>query len=541
MNDKLLYFILVSSVVFFACNREDAVPSNGNNQIVLNTDEASLNTRLSRENTGVVGITSEATAAIGGRISEEEEVAGNLPLELIAQVEAPVVDGNTLQATHVDIDGDYAYVTYNTIGEQYLGAVDIFDISNVLAPKIVSQAVFKEADLSAVDYVDGKLFIAAAVNVDADYGVEGPANLITVSTANGRFTSDFSFTTLKGYVGTDVNHTDNNIVSTSGVDGALALISRDNSSVVGEQEFADLRSVVFGEGKLFVLDGEQGVSALNPGTLAKEYGIALAPDYSGAKRTMDVHENLLIVSEGASGAGLYAVADGGKVKSISIPVVSDGLVTEEIVTNAVSTNVRHLFMANGSAGVSAVDLENDIASLGVLDLLGSSNFVKANDEYLFVASGLQGLQILRINLADEIDDVVCADLPAYTGNSWMNINSGQPQAYSGSLVLDGLNVNDSFTFCGSLSVKGWSNINSNGVFNMRGSLVIGQYNKDTGLQINDTMTIEGSLVIYGNLTLNSGAKLDFVGEGSSITVYGNVWNNGGTITGNYTDTEGKLK
>ncbi|MBD8488461.1 hypothetical protein IFO69_06850 [Echinicola sp. CAU 1574] len=551
MKNKLFGAVLASMALLFSCNPEDNTPQAGNDKILINTDKAVLSARLSQTNTGVVGITSESAAnAKRARIGVEEEgEIGNLPLELIAQVEAPTFEGNTLQATHVTINGDYAYVTYNTQGAKYLGAIDIFDISNVLKPVIVSQAIFEEADLNAVDYVEGKLYIAAAVDQYGSYGVDGPANLITVSASNGQFTSDFEFSTVDGYVATDINHTNNNVVMVSGTDGKVTLFDKSNSTIVSQVDFPDLRSVTFGQSavfgidqnKLFVLCGEKGINILNPVSLETEITIPLSPDYSGAKRTMDVHDEALVVSEGANGAGLYSTSNGAELQRVEIPVVSEGLLTEEIVTNAVTTNEKHLFMANGAAGVSAAAFEEDgVETLGVLDLFGSSNFVKANDEYIFVASGLQGLQILKINLAEEINDNVCTDLPAYTGNSWVNINSGEPQGYAGSLVVDGLNVNDDFTFCGSLSVKGWANVNSNGTFNMRGSLVIGQYGQDTGLQINDTMIIEGSLVIYGNLTLNSGAKLEFLGSGSSVTVYGNVWNNGATITGDYNDTEGKL-
>lgn len=217
--------------------------------------------------------------------------------------------------------------------------------------------------------------------------------------------------------------------------------------MVGQAAFPDLRSVTYGGGKLFVLDGEEGVNSLDPVSMTKGFTISLGEDYSGAKRTMDVHGETLVVSEGANGAGIYDLSNGAEQIKIQIPVVSGGLVEEEIVTNAVTTNEKHLFMANGSAGVSAVALGEAVETLGVLDLFGSSNYVRANDDYLFVASGLEGLQILKINLADDIVDDVCTDLPAYKGSTWMNINSGEPQGYSGSVVADGLNVNDDFTFC----------------------------------------------------------------------------------------------
>jgi hypothetical protein len=56
------------------------------------------------------------------------------------------------------------------------------------------------------------------------------------------------------------------------------------------------------------------------------------------------------------------------------------------------------------------------------------------------------------------------------------------------------------------------------------------------------LKLSGSIVIYGDLNLNSGAKIEFVGNNNTITIYGKVMKNSNvTITGNFTDTEGKLK
>lgn len=538
MRFNLMCLVAAASMVFFSCQDNNDTPKGGNDHIILNTDGALLSARLKKDNTGVINITSEASS--GSRMLEDE--AGTLPLELIAHVEAPVYEGNVLQATHVDIEGDYAYVTYNSQGAKYLGAIDIFDISDVLNPVIKSQAIFEEADLNAVDYVEGKLYIAAAADQYGSYkNVEGPANLITVSVANGQFTSDFTFTTVEGYVGTDVNHTLNHVILSSGTRGWVSLINKEDSSV---EEFFygdDLRSIVFGADKVFALDGKSGVYSLDPVSLNGERLITLPEDASGAKRTMDYHEKGLLVSEGANGVGMYSVSDGTELSRVNIPVVSDGLVDNEVVTNAVSAIDKHFFMANGAAGVSAVELDEEVTTLGVLDLFGSSNYVRADDDYLFVASGLQGLQILKINLAEEIADVVCTDFPAYTGGNNMNINSGENVGYAGSLVLKGANVNASLTFCGSLAVENHLNVNSNGEFYMSGSLAVGKYGKkNTGLNLNGKMVVKGSMVVYGNMNMNSGSELEFVGEGASITVYGEFRNNGGEIKGEYTDTQGKL-
>ena len=81
---------------------------------------------------------------------------------------------------------------------------------------------------------------------------------------------------------------------------------------------------------------------------------------------------------------------------------------------------------------------------------------------------------------------------------------------------------------------------------MNGSLSQGKYQQanPTVLTVNSnaTLQIEGSVVIWGDLTLNSNSNIEFIGSGSSITIYGKVKKASNiSITGNYTDTENKLK
>jgi hypothetical protein len=117
-------------------------------------------------------------------------------------------------------------------------------------------------------------------------------------------------------------------------------------------------------------------------------------------------------------------------------------------------------------------------------------------------------------------------------------------AFKGSAQLKNVNVGGTFLFCGSLAIENNLNVNSNGVMEVYGSFAFGQYKQNTSLNINSNsvLRLSGSVVIYGDLKLNSGAKLEFVGQGNTITVYGDVTiNSGASISGNFTDTEGKLK
>ncbi|MBN7813476.1 hypothetical protein J0A68_21145 [Algoriphagus sp. H41] len=533
---KFGFGLVLSSMILASCQDSDTDPQT----IVISTDSETLSERIKLDGSGVVSLINPDAA---GRILE---TSSELPIVLISQVEAPEYQGVKLRATHVDINGDYAYVGYNMEGETYLGAVEIFDISDVYKPKIVSQALFTDAEVSSLEYANGTLQLAMAVDVDGDFGVDSPANLVRVAVAAGKFTSGFSFTSLPGFVANDVTEVGNSTAVTTGNPGVLGLVDL-AGNVAQEVEVEDLRSVAYGNDRLAVLSGTEGAIVYNPSNLAQLLKISLGSATPEAKRTIAIADNNLFVSEGSDGAGIYSLSSGQLVSKLPIPINPEGTDPGDIVTNAVSVDNSLLFMANGAAGISVSDVQNtsDIKSLGILDLDGSSNFVRNEENFIFVATGAGGLQILKINkpVTDPTEEL-CKDLPAYTGNSNLNVNSNEKMAYSGSASLKNVNVGGELLYCGSLAIESSLNVNSNGIMQVVGSFAFGQYKKNTTINVNSDsyLKLSGSTVIYGDLRLNSGATLEFVGEGNTITVYGDVTiNSGAKIVGNYTDTEGKLK
>jgi len=54
-----------------------------------------------------------------------------------------------LQATSVSIVGNLAVVSYNMVGNPYLGAVDVIDFTNKNQPVLTSEALFFRTRTSA--------------------------------------------------------------------------------------------------------------------------------------------------------------------------------------------------------------------------------------------------------------------------------------------------------------------------------------------------------------------------------------------------------
>ena len=78
---------------------------------------------------------------------------------------------------------------------------------------------------------------------------------------------------------------------------------------------------------------------------------------------------------------------------------------------------------------------------------------------------------------------------------------------------------------------------------MSGSLAIGGIDRNDHLNINSgsVLRVEGNLTVYGDLNLNSNSTIEFIGNNSSIHVYGEVRKNkNSNVIGNYTDTSDKL-
>src|SRR5207249_8467887 len=84
----------------------------------------------------------------------------------------PTVSGQVLQATSVSIVGNLALVSYNMVGNPYLGGIDVIDITNKNHPVLTSEALFQNSDVSAVTTSGVNVYLAEATG---DTGFATPA------------------------------------------------------------------------------------------------------------------------------------------------------------------------------------------------------------------------------------------------------------------------------------------------------------------------------------------------------------------------------
>ncbi|MBF8247992.1 MAG: hypothetical protein HW374_792, partial [Bacteroidetes bacterium] len=186
-------------------------------------------------------------------------------LRLRAQVSPPSSGGTTLQATHVALDGNYAYVSYNVQGNTYLGGVDVFDISDKRRPRLISQAIFRTTDVSALYYsnISGpdKLYLAEATSDTGFYyaGIPVTAVLEEITLSNRRLTLTSRRVGVKSFAATDVKVTGGKVFVTSGSVGGLTILSQTTLQEVspnGFNGFDDARAVdIYGASSIVAMQG----------------------------------------------------------------------------------------------------------------------------------------------------------------------------------------------------------------------------------------------------------------------------------------------
>ncbi|WP_405414437.1 hypothetical protein [Maribacter sp. Asnod1-A12] len=539
-------FMAISAAFFVSsCSDETTVFENSEDNLVNETDQSKLDNSVSFERAGVLDIYEDpSTTAKRFNLTGKTEEAGDYPLSLVAQIAPPsFVNGENLAATHVALDGDYGFVSYNTVGQDYVGAIDVIDISDPTDPRVTSRVYYTNADLNSIAYDDGYIYVAGGV--DSEQSVTATANslIAKIAVSGGRMnTSDITYGFQEGFNATDVRVLDNNVIVTSGQDGFVVVYNKNDLSAVGEAAFSDLRSVAYSGSELAVLDAHQGVAFLDQNLNTLRI-ISINSDFGvDAKRTLDFFSENIIVSEGTKGAGVYNATSGSFVEYLPIITNPENAEPGEIVTNGVAVNEKVLLMANGAGGLSLSENKDDgTVGVGVIELTGSINYVASQDDYIFAASGESGFQIIKLNRPDDSLVTRCEDLISYSGTSYLNVNDGDDLAYNGYKRFYNINVGGNLLLCGSWSVSDGVNINSNGLFEMNGTMVVGRNYSRRNVAINSgaTLRVEGNLTIYGDLILNEGATIEFIGDDSVVNIFGSVTKgSNATVEGVFRDVRG---
>ena len=509
--------------------------------LILEDNSTVLKSAVSFEDSGVLDIYEENS--LTGKVGD---TAGDYPLTLIATVDPPSYQsGDNLTASHVDLDGNYAYVAYNTVGEEYYGGIDVVDVSDPHNPRVTSRLIYLNADINALQYDNGFIYIAGGVDAETSVRATSNSFLASIPVSGGRMSTDLiQYGFQQGYNATDILVEADRILVSSGKEGSITAYGKTDLSILDETFVADARSLAASPGRLAVLDAGTGVRLLDP-DFNETLLIPVTTDLGVAtKKTIAFRETTLLVAEAEKGAGMYDATNGQLLGYLSIPIHPDGIDPGDVVTNAVAANDKAVFMANGGAGMSLSEKNANGADLvGIIELGGSVNYVESKGDYVFAASGQGGLQIIKLNRPSESLAGQCAGLPEYDGSDQVVINETEDVAYSGAKRLKSVAVGGRLLLCGSWTVSNHVNLQPGGTLELFGNLAVGQIKRRRSITVNEgsTLRIEGDVTIYGDLILNDGASLEFLGPDSVMDVFGEVKINGEvSITGTFRDVRGRF-
>ena len=470
---------------------------------------------------------------------------------LIADVESPTVSNSKLQATHVEIEGDFAYVSYNMRGSQNLGAIDIINISNPNNPQIINTLLFDDKDVNTIGLVGGNIYFGGQ-DMDGGYMAKVDSDL------EGSDIVIFSWgEQTKPYSLNSMDSDNNNIWFTGGDNGGLYMIdSDDGDGIITVYEIFDTRSVKsLSNGEVYVLSGND--IHLWDGEVMSELGL-IENNWiqQHSKADIDANDDYLFAATNRGGGLIIDIRNTPPVVSqvIERPLTPGGMDDENYVTNSVSVNNNLLFWAQGGAGImvqAATEVESPLyedkssslpfQELGYFDFGGplSSNFVTSRGNIIFVASGLGGLKILKFEDSGLPDDfqpgVVCETLKDNIIEMFPErVDATQLHPYLFNENLETRIITDSETEVWVQFVwegAGWKN-------------TFGYYTYELGNEPTSVSELNKNVVFPNVSGVNEGGGLVpgdmvFIGEFPANTVIGfylvaQGWQNGEMVNGIYT-------
>ena len=379
-------------------------PNDG--RIILENNISTLSNRVTYLNEVIEIDTSLQTPGLA------KSAVHPVSLVLIAEVDPPSIDGQILQATDVFVKSNKAYVSYNMIGEPYLGAVDIFDVRDEEDPELKSSMLFTDSDVNGLTFEGVYLYLAMATNREE---FDSPAVVEKVRIRHNELTDETETFDVPSWAATDVEVTRNHLFVTSGADsGYVTVIKLRNDEVVFSYPVEDARGVATDGRDVAVVAGTPArlvTFDYNSGEILNDFSLEGAT-INFSKSTVEIHRRKAVLALGDGGTQIICLEDGAVIDQIAPPVVTD-LDPSVTVTNAASTDSRTLYMSNGEAGVYVAYTRDrfdsrdcdvdDLQMIGQFrfDDLQSVNNVKAKGHYLFIAGGLGGLKILRVTEADD--------------------------------------------------------------------------------------------------------------------------------------------
>jgi len=378
---SLIGFILLITV----CSKQVLDPFEAE-RIVLENDTEILNSRIKYFNQEIPLDSSSSLSKAGASKRTRTK------LILLAEVEPPEIDGHKLQANHVTLSNDHAYISYSTRNNEFRGGVEIFDL---IADRPISRslALFRDTDLSLAVEWEGRLYMGGATDSDHKSNFKSPAVLEVITLDDYRLTDISERVDLPSFNANDLACFDDAIFVTTGTTGGTLSIfdQHENSLSLSKEIKIDAAKAIDKNKKVFVVMEGTGTNLHLFDRPSREFLKTIplgCPNFYKAKAEIQLVRDRIFLSAWDCGVMIYNLR---KDTLKSFPAPNGGH------CNAISVNLDLAFMANGSDGLSVLLItENGFEEIGSTKFKGSTNYVASVDNLLFVANGSGGLKVLRI-------------------------------------------------------------------------------------------------------------------------------------------------
>ncbi len=483
MKNIFLILTVLCSSLLVSCNKDDSggkVPEGAsftlkNGSIVVKNNP---DIKINALNTFPLGVSTETDFSASRKRSTlkstAEDESGNDNLrgydyrfKLVAEVNTLTIDGVEVQATHVKIEkiSDvqyYAFVAYNEQGDGHRGGVVVYKVVATNGKSLeettatvtpVASAEMPKAEVSALDYYNGKLYIAGA-SEDPNFGYDENKDgfnyaFYGVMELNADKTfkdAEPVIVKLTSFQGTSIRALNDRVYITTGdgannTKGGLYIYNATDqtfiNSILGKDH---VRSVDVDGSNIFVMQAEPAritQYGLNGEGEKVIYSTTNESMQKNAKSEILAWKDYIFVAENESGLRMLdkngnvndelAAPGTDKEKHVTNSVVINSDVKKNIHGTDVSSNL--LFLANGEKGIYWYDLMN-VNKKDCIVLCNSNstnfeegtsaNFIASRGNIVFVADGKGGLKILYIGF-DEGDPPPpvpggCDDVKQYFNN-----------------------------------------------------------------------------------------------------------------------------
>lgn len=397
--------------VLSACNNdEDAFIAPENGEVTVSNNIAQLSQRVRQINSDIELI-SKATQGQAGMSAAQDAAFFIAPeFELVAEIASPVINGQTLSATFVQIQEEQAFVSYHIQGVDYGGGFEVINLASPDNIQVTGQALYKNADFNALS-IDALADFKGNTQRIYLAGANRKGALVEkLDITNGLVTDSRASLRLEGPSANSVVRTKNMLYATVGGRSnagglfAISLEEDDNFFKIVENE-------AFSDAKFIAVDGYNngnnmavfrgGKNATVGAYKVANKGINKTNSFSlegmeteDGKNTITFHNGLIYIAMSDQGVKVldWNQLQKGVLYEAGTETFSGGL------TNGVAVDDNHVYIANGSGGLFLADLPSESQGFkvrGVLSLEGSANYVTANDNYIIVANGIGGVKILK--------------------------------------------------------------------------------------------------------------------------------------------------